>query len=265
VYNLENARIPSDIDLKVESLGSKRRVKQLFKNIVFRDLKEKGYIPYDLAVINKPIRNYLKKILKKENNKYYIAEFKLNPSDPLEYAHVKKVRIEMLEDIFHTNKEITINDQKVKVLSPEAFVFDKIKALCHKTGEYFVDKPGQNFLIKILNKLLTSPKYFPEKFQGLFSRGNFFYDLTIMDESLTHMNGEGNIDISLLKSVFERQNVPLNLITKIKSTYGNHVDNFFKKVKLHENGATRDFDYYFEYTMKLLDKITRELDKTSVN
>jgi hypothetical protein len=265
VYNLENARIPNDIDLKVEFLGSKHRIKKLLKQVLFRDLKDNGYIPYNLTVINRPIRNYLKKILKKENNKFLIAEFKLNPSDSLEYKHINKIRIEMMEEKVHADKEIIINGQNVKVLSPEVFVFDKIKALCKKTREFYLDKPDQNIFTRILNKLLTDPKYFPEKFQTLFSRGNFFYDLMIMDESLTHMNNGGNIDISLLKSVFKTQNVPLYLMTKIDSTYGNHVDNFFKKVKRHDNGDIKDFDYYFEYTMRLLDRLHKELNKISVN
>lgn len=254
-YNLRQARVSSDIDIKLSKLNSKKYIQNLIEQSVFPMLKENNYIPFDLKLKTIPAVQRIKNFIKRVKYNQYFVSFKLNPTDPVEYKNFKTINLDLSENFYGVKGKANINGEEIKTLSPEEFVLDKVKALCQKTKSNFL----KNSKIARIKFMLNKSYDESPKFKEYYSRGKFIYDLSVASEGFNFLK-QDKVDTSLLKGMFKKANLPLSRIEEIPGTYLQHKDSFSSQVIFPAEVQGKNYDDCFNDVMQIVQKIKSEIN-----
>lgn len=262
-YDLaEFSRASTDIDLSMdkdfEDYGlTENQVKNKIEYRLNENFIEKGYKVFDVKLTPQP---------KKENVKRpqwggYNIEFKFinreifekneNDMDTLrrksqtidENTQKKKMSIDISKFEFIKESElISIDQYLVQIYTPTMIVYEKLRAICQQMEAY--------------QKIMHS---------NLAPRARDFYDIYIIAEKLIKVEKliePSNLEI--LKSIFQVKKVPIDLLHKIKNSEIKefHRDDFLSvKDSVLDSQTLKTYDFYYDYVVKLVKKITDSLDK----
>ncbi len=126
-----------------------------------------------------------------------------------------------------SKKIIEVEGYSVYIYTAEAIVFEKIRAICQQQPEY--------------RKIVKS-----DRFES--NRAKDFYDIYVLANKY-NINFESLENFELLEKIFEAKRVPLNLISKIR-TSKEYYQTGFAEVKNTVRGKVEEFDFYFDYLEK---------------
>jgi hypothetical protein len=170
-----------------------------------------------------------------ETEKAKELEYNINDlrrqAEEIDSKHRRIFRIEISKYEFCSLREDhELDDYTIYVYPPILIVLEKIRAICQQNSEY----------VKNIKK-------------NKVSRARDFFDIfTVMKNFKLSLND--NLD--LLTKVFEAKHVPLNLLYKIEEDREFHFSSFpALKDTIRPNVKIKDFDFYFEYVIGLLNKL----------
>ncbi len=130
-----------------------------------------------------------------------------------------------------------LDDYTVYVYTPTMIVFEKLRAICQQMPEYSI----------FLGKSYET------------ARARDFFDIHTVVEHF-NINLTKSENLNLLKVIFKAKEVPVNLIGKIKEFREYHRPDFISvENTVKPNIRIKDFDYYFDYVVKICNKLLEAL------
>lgn len=156
----------------------------------------------------------------------------------LDSNHSKKFQIDISKFEFCNNKDkFDLDGCKIYIYTPIMLVYEKIRALCQQTDEY-----------KNLHKVKISP------------RPRDFYDIYTILESdhLDYIHDDLMLEdnLNMLKEIFKIKQVPLKLMEEVVNQREYHRSEFNKvENTVLDINDLESFDFYFDYTTRLMSKI----------
>lgn len=136
-----------------------------------------------------------------------------------------------------TKRKEEIEHYTIYVYSPEMIVIEKLRAICQQMPEY------SDFIGKSYST----------------ARARDFFDIyTVIEHFKINITITKNIQ--LLKDIFKAKEVPLNLISKVKSYKEYHRSDFTAvKDTIKPNVKLKDFDFYFKYVVDKCNNLIKTL------
>lgn len=242
IYKIAS-RASIDLDFSIEKdLGPIDEFTNKITYSLRKIFKENGFEVFDINVSKKP------KIDNPDISEFwggYKVEFKiatketyLNYRDDIDklrnYSTVvgpkqeKNFSIDISKWEYCENKQsFELDGYTIYVYSPEMLVFEKIRAICQQMPEY----------------IITIGKSYQT------ARARDFFDIyTVLENFDIELNSLKNI--KLLKVIFEKKKVDINLITKIKNFREFHRTDFaLIQDTVKSNVKLKEFDFYFDYVV----------------
>lgn len=121
--------------------------------------------------------------------------------------------------------EFQLDDLKIFGYSPEMFIAEKLRALCQQMKEY----------ARTVHKDETKP------------RSRDFLDIQIVSESKQIDWSSSGFHL-VVRKVFEKKRVPLQLLSQIPATFDQHANDFQSVlVTVSPDYHLQEFNYYFSY------------------
>jgi hypothetical protein len=249
IHRLSN-RASLDLDYSMEGdFTPKERVdiESRIKKELETAFKENGYQIFDFKFYSKP-----EKLDEQVTHFWggYAVEFKIIESEKYsKYDNIDGLRrnalvigkgnsTKYLIDIskyecVEKKESYEIDGYTLFAYTPEMIICEKIRALCQQIPEY-----------KEIVKTMT-PKSRARDFYDIYALINRFgSDLTLSE----------NID--LLRSILAAKKVPFHFIGKIKESKKLHEESYVSlKDTLRTSDRIEDFDYYFDFVIKLVEEI----------
>jgi hypothetical protein len=151
---------------------------------------------------------------------------------------LKTYRIEISKWEFCERKHAAeLDNYTVYVYTPTMIVFEKLRAICQQMPEYSI----------FLGKSYET------------ARARDFFDIhTVIEHFRINLTTSENLN--LLKDIFKAKEVPVNLIGNIKEFREYHRPDFIAvENTVKPNIRIKDFDYYFDYVVKICNKLLEAL------
>jgi len=244
-------RASVDLDFSMEKDFTAEELKTIqgkIERLLVDTFAENGYRAFDIKFLEKP------KIKNKANQEFwggYAVEFKIIESDKHEKfsgsaeklrrnstvigpGQQKTFKIDISKfEYCRTKKEIEIDGYTVYVYTPEMIMFEKLRAICQQMPEY--------------SKIISS--------DTRTARARDFFDIYVVSNAFK-IDITTKENIRLLKEIFNAKKVPHAFIKKIKEYKAYHEQDYDSlKDTVNTKVKLKDFDYYFDYVVKMAEKL----------
>ncbi|HBF6777319.1 TPA: nucleotidyl transferase AbiEii/AbiGii toxin family protein [Clostridioides difficile] len=245
-YNIHD-RASIDIDVSMRNDFDLDEIEPKLKNIFIETFDEHNYYLFDFKIYPRPLTSNI------EIGKFwggYCIEFKVIENSKKEIFgdninelrknavvvgrdNAKKYKIDISKHEYYPSKQdIEIDGYSIYVYTPVMIINEKLRAICQQMDEYRAIVPT--------NRKPRSRDFF-----------DIYSILTSLPETREYFYSQENKEF--IKSVFEIKRVPLEFLNKIKYEKDFHEQNF-NTVKLTVSSSEiYDFDFYFNYTIKLIE------------
>jgi Nucleotidyl transferase AbiEii toxin, Type IV TA system len=244
-----SARSSVDLDfsLKQDFGGDIAKIEARISRVLSETFRANGYEVFDFKMLEKP------KAISDDMKHFwggYGLEFKLASTDAfnqysasLEELRKRAINLgqgqKFLIDISRFEyvggkQRVDFDGYVIYVYSPEMIVCEKLRAICQQMPEYgpFIkrDRAGS-------------------------ARPKDFVDIFVLMDGLTLDLNNETVRQTLV-SMFEIKNVPLEFLGKVSDTYEFHLAGFSSvKDTVASDFQLKAFDYYFKYTVALIDQL----------
>lgn len=242
VYDITD-RASMDIDFSIDGDFSEtdfQRIKGILDALLNEQFQTEHLVVFDIKFIEKPKSN-TEKVWKGYN-----IEFKVTHEDNWYKDDIEKSRREAIKIIDQSTKfsvdissfEYIENAKKfdfdgtiLLVYTPEMIVFEKLRALCQCLPEYKTIIPTA-------------------KIKG---RARDFYDIwNICNQYKIDINSEENV--LMLQEIFKAKKVPIEFLDLLNQYKDLQKENW-ASVEDTLTSKNEGFEFYFAYTMSLIEKI----------
>lgn len=242
VYEITD-RASMDIDFSIEGDFTEldfKRIDGILNVLLNEQFQTEKLIAFDIKFIEKPKAN------KEKIWKGYNIEFKVTHEKDWYHNDLNKTRREAIKIVDQSTKfsvdissfEYITNAKKVDldgtilfVYTPEMIVIEKFRALCQSIPEY--------------KEIIPSAR--------LKGRARDFYDIwNICEQNPIDFTSKENV--ILLNEIFNAKKVPINFL-KLLPEYKELQKQNWSSVEDTLSSTNKGFDYYFDYTMALVDKV----------
>ncbi len=254
IYHL-SSRASIDLDFSIQDDFKEDElniIKVKIKELLKDGFKKEGFILFDYKFQQRPEK--LDETVKSFWGGYEI-EFKLlaeieydkrkdnidalrRNAIPLGKNLSTRYSIEISKFEFCSSKQrMDLEGYTIYVYTPEMIIIEKLRAICQQVEDY-------KSIIKTISRK---------------SRARDFFDIYILsDYSKINLTSEDNLD--LLKAIFDSKKVPYHYLKKIKDTKELHRAEYPSLIDTvtYKEGL-KDFEFYFEYTVELAEKILESL------
>ena len=249
------SRASIDLDYSIEGDLDKDQITGIetrIKSTLEKTFQENGFKLFDFRfyekpkVINEKVKHFWGgyavefKIIENEKAKNLkdIEELRKN-AVVLGRNNSTKYSIEISKHEFVEKKaDYKIDSFTLYAYTPEMIICEKIRALCQQVDGY-----------------RDIVKSFTRK-----SRARDFFDIYTLME---HFNIDLTIpeNIELLKQILDAKHVPINFLKRIYETMDLHEESFpGLKDTLKPSENIKDYDFYFKYVLKIVDKIIATIE-----
>jgi len=252
VYKISH-RASIDLDFSIEKELNPLEVfsKKMFDALT-RTFKENGYRVFDIYIIKKPqVYNPSApeswggyqiefKLIEKEN----FSKFEEDIENLRRNATIvgpnqkRKFSIDISKCEYCDNKKaFDLEGFTIYVYSPEMIVFEKLRAICQQMPEY-IQSIGKSYQT---------------------ARARDFFDIYVVIKHFK-IDIKSKDNIMLLKEIFNKKEVPLELIAKIKNYREYHREDFAViRDTVTPEAKLRDFDFYFDFVVKICQELSKVL------
>jgi hypothetical protein len=246
------ASIDLDFSMETEFEEDLAAVKDRIEKALKTTFRAGGYEVFDMNFMVRPRKGKLSPDLAPFWGGYLI-EFKLIKSErhtkfsdsyrklrmnaievnlPFDKKKVFKIDISKYEYCIPKQRH-ELDDYTIYVYTPEMIVIEKLRAICQQMPEY--------------NEIVRSP--------SRSARAKDFFDIYTMVRYFKIDLGK-NQNLKLINNIFNAKKVPITLIGIIGKYREYHRQNFEEvKATIKPTITLRDFDYYFDYVLKLCKKL----------
>ena len=244
-----------DLDYSLEDdFEDVEEVSQRLKKLIEDGFAVNGYVMFDFEFKDKPKTqsqnmdfwggyNVTFKLITNEEFKrinYDLNEarskyaIKLNPGGSPKFS----IDISKFEYIDKHKVAKDLDGVQLYIYAPELIVAEKLRAICQKLPEYTTDILKQK-----------APNH--EK-----ARARDFYDIYILTQYFPFKHDTLDF-IDTLKHVFDAKRVPYEYMKRVRGMYETHRQDFesLKATITDKEAKEKGFDFYFDYTMELFEKI----------
>lgn len=257
VYGLDY-RASQDIDVsmcddfKTEEL---KTVKQKLERALDNTFQEKGYKVFDVGLTPRPSQpskgeidfwgGYQLEFKIIENSKFNIHQADLaalrRRAIAVSEDQKKKFRVDISKHEACSAKERReLEGYQIYTYTPVMLVYEKLRALCQQMALYCTIVPTQK------------PR----------ARGRDFFDIYILVKELNLYGDLHSVaNLELLEEIFAAKKVPLKLLLHIQDEAEFHrLDFQAVEATVPANYKLKDFDFYFDYVVKLADSLKNALE-----
>ncbi|MDI5898308.1 nucleotidyl transferase AbiEii/AbiGii toxin family protein [Flavobacterium yafengii] len=242
VYDITE-RASMDIDFSIDGDFSEtdfHRILGILDVLLNEQFQSESLVAFDIKFIEKP------KNSKVEIWKGYNIVFKVTHSDNFFPEDMDKTRRNSIKIIDQSTKfsvdissfEYIVNKKKVEidgtilyVYTPEMIVLEKIRALCQSIPEYKNIIPAAS----------------------IKGRARDFYDIWNICQNYD-IDFTSADNVSLFHEIFKAKRVPLEFLTLLP-VYKDLQRENWNSVKDSLKEETKGFDFYFDYTLNIINKI----------
>jgi predicted nucleotidyltransferase component of viral defense system len=242
VYEITD-RASMDIDFSIEGDFSEldfQRIDGILDVLLNEQFQPEKLIVFDIKFIEKPKAN------KEKIWKGYNIEFKVTHERDWHVDDLDKTRREAIKIVDQSTKfsvdissfEYITNAKKIDldgtillVYTPEMIVIEKFRALCQSIPEY--------------KEIIPSAR--------TKGRARDFYDIWNICEQYS-IDFTSKENIILLHEIFNAKKVPINFL-ELLPDYKELQKQNWSSVEDTLSSANKGFDFYFDYTMALIDKV----------
>lgn len=243
-----------DIDFSMENEFSEKdfnRLSNTFNELLNEEFASEGLIAFDVKFIKKPKSGSIPEW------RGYQLDFKLIEKSKLEalggdIEAVRRNAIKMNGQSTRYTVDISsyeyITGAKPKevggvilsVYTPEMILIEKLRALCQSMPEYK----------SIVNTARQK------------DRARDIYDIWKISDSFISLD----LTAELLENIFKAKRVPLTFLNALEQLREPYRENWeVVKQTIANDEDLEDYDYYFDFLINLVKKITSPLDKTVAN
>lgn len=241
-----------DLDFSMEQDFKKEELKIIEDKIkinIENTFKEHNYEVFDFEFTERPQKRRFDspdfwggyciefKVIEKEKFKqfvYDLASLRRN-AITIDDAQRRKVKIDISKfEYCSFKKEMDVDGYTIYIYTIEAILFEKIRAICQQMPEYTEE----------IGKTKTP-------------RARDFFDIYTINEKFK-VDFDQKDNKKLIGCIFEAKKVPLILIKNISRHRDFHKQDF-ASVRDTVTGEIKDFDFYFDYVIKIGEKILHSL------
>ncbi len=133
--------------------------------------------------------------------------------------------------------EANINNKKINTLSPEDWIYQKVKTFAQRTNNTQFHNVGDSLfkktLLKFYHKLISA-----NLIENPYIKPQHVFDLMDVNETLTKISPKDGINIAKINEIFSKENIPIASIDEIPKYY----ESYKKKYLKNNNNKGRDFD-----------------------
>jgi predicted nucleotidyltransferase component of viral defense system len=242
VYDITD-RASMDIDFSIEgdfSAFDFKRIGSVLDSLLNQQFKAENLIAFDIKFIEKPKTNQVKIW------KGYNIEFKVTLANKWYHDDIDKTRREAIMiqgqstrfsvdissfEYIQSARKFDLDGTVLLVYTPEMIVIEKLRALCQSIPEY--------------NDIVPTAR--------IKGRARDFYDIwNISTQYTIDLTLQENLN--LLHEIFKAKNVPLDFLNLL-SEYRDIQHENWQSVEDTLSVKNEGFDFYFDFTMRLVDKI----------
>ncbi|MDA5111109.1 nucleotidyl transferase AbiEii/AbiGii toxin family protein [Brevibacillus thermoruber] len=208
---------------------------------------DEGYYAFDINLVPRPLK------MSEEKKRFwggYSLDFKVvkkelyetlkNDHPRLQQQAIvvgannrKKIEVEISRfEVTRAKRAVELDGYTVYVYTPVMIVLEKLRAICQQMDEY-------------VNAIPTHKK----------PRARDFFDIYSIMEAFKGVKEEifQSDNLELLEEIFNVKKVPLHLLSKIADEREYHRDNFQAVKDTVSAKDIKDYDYYFDYVLALVD------------
>lgn len=223
------------------------------ENALKRTFKPAGYEIFDVKMLEKPdaitedMKNFWGgygvefKIITSELYELHKDNIDKLRQNAISIGQGKKFLIDISRFEYTDGKEeAELDGYRIYVYTAEMIVCEKLRAICQQLADY-------------------SP-FIKRSYSGK-ARSRDFLDIAVLIEARNiDLTTENNQE--LLSEMFKAKRVPLNFLGKIKDQYDFHKDDFASvQATVKPGQQLKDFDYYFQNVVNLVEKLKPLWDK----
>lgn len=254
VYKVES-RASLDLDFSMNTEFNPNELQMIgskMESSLKRIFVENGYEVFDVLFEERPKKRNEKtppfwggyelsfKVIEKDKLKNNITNSRLLRLSAVDIGpgSQKTFRIEISkwEDCQFKKQEI-LDDYTIFLYTPEAIVFEKLRAICQQMPKYckFIGTHHGTARARDFFDIYTAVTYF---------------GLELINED----------SLILLKSIFRAKECPLELIGKIREFREHHRPDFLQvKNTVKAKVTLKEFEFYFDYVVAICDKLVKAL------
>ncbi len=252
VYKITD-RASMDIDFSMENDFTEFEYKRLDSElyaILNDEFSKHQHTVFDVKLKEKPKSSSIREW------KGYNIEFKITQDENF-FEDIEKTRRNAIKiknqstkfsidissfEYIKKSKKYDLEGTVLRVYTPEMIVIEKLRALCQSLPEY------KNIVSS------AKPKGRARDLYDIWNLSNQFnIDLTLED------------NIFLISEIFEAKRVPLNFLNKLPDHKDLQKENWESVVDTLMTEKNNGFDYYFDYTLKLVESFKSLLDSRYSN
>ena len=262
VYELDY-RASQDIDVSMAGDFDEKElyvVKQKLEWALTVTFREQGYVIFDVKLEPRPMQLDENKIdfwggYQLEFKIVERATFNLHKSDlaalrrravAVSEDQKKIFRVDISKYEFCTVKETRdLDGYRIYVYTPVMVIYEKLRAICQQMEAY--------------NKVVPTHK--PR------ARGRDFFDIHLLIEKLNLYDILHDPEnLGLLEKIFAAKRVPLKLLSQIRDESEFHRHDFQAVIATVATAYDlRDFDFYFDYVVRLAESLKNALECKASN
>jgi hypothetical protein len=258
IYELDY-RASQDIDVSMcgdFEEGELEAVREKLERALKKTFKERGYSVFDVRLEPRPVQL-------DENNKDfwggYQLEFKIIESSTFDIYRAdlaalrrravtvredqkKTFKVDISKHEFCAAKEPReLEGHRIYVYTPVMLVYEKLRALCQQMEAYHDVVPTH------ISR----------------ARGRDFFDIyLLMEKRDLHAVLHDPVNLELLIKIFAAKRVPLVLLSQIRDEAEFHrLDFLAVMVTVATDYDLRDFDFYFDYVVQLIESLKSALER----
>lgn len=242
VYDITD-RASMDIDFSIEGDFTEldyQRISSTLDALLNDEFQKENLIVFDIRFIEKPKANKVKVW------KGYNIEFKVAHKNNWFIDDIEKTRREAIKilgqstkfsidissfEYIASAKKYDLDGTVLMVYTPDMIVIEKLRALCQSIPEY--------------QEIIPTAK--------LKGRARDFYDIWNICNHFT-IDIASKQNTTLIKEIFKAKRVPVSFL-KLLEGYSDLQKENWKSVEDTLGSENNGFDFYFDYVMKLVERI----------